>query len=95
MTRHAEYLRQRSFCSKVTLQTQTHTHTHTHIQQTDRTTLSTKGLFDYQIWIRIHNESESKVTLDTPNDLKSFDLPSECEPKFTENPDPYPDPIIE
>jgi len=34
-----------------------------------------------------------RLTLDTPADLKSFDLPSESEPRFTVNPDP--DPIIE
>ena len=52
-----------------------------------------RGLFDYRIRIRIHNEPESKVTLDTPTDLKSFDLPSESVPRFTVNQDP--DPIIE
>ena len=61
------------------------------------TPLLTKGLFDYQIRIRIHNESESEVNpthmLDTPTNRKSFDLPSESEWRFTVNPDL--DPIFE
>jgi len=40
-----------------------------------------KGLFDYRIRVRVHNESESKVN-PTPNSD-----PSESEPRLTVNPD--------
>jgi len=54
-----------------------------------------KGLlFDYRIRIGIHNEYEPTVNPTyIRHAYKSFDLPSECEPRFTVNPDP--DPIIE
>jgi len=52
------------------------------------------GLFDNRIRIRIHSEFEPKVNpTHARHAYKSFDLPSESEPRFTVNPDA--DPIIE
>ena len=48
-----------------------------------------RGVFDYLIRIRIHSEFEPKVNpTHTRHAYKSFDLPSESEPRLTVNPDP-------
>ena len=57
----------------------------TAVQRQNALLITGIGLFDYRIRIRFTMNLNPKYESDTPTDLKSFDLPSEFEPRFTVN----------